>query len=148
MLLLGESGRAVCWDCMDIWYGTEGEPMDMEDELGSEPNAFPEVPVASESDDEEMGSASACASTLSRRERLMNSSPEGWEATAEGKSGGRVVREEARLGKRDDSMVLFRCLDDIGGGNKAGREKGGFRTSTARAATRAVEQAKRVRLSV
>ena len=121
--------------------------MDMEDELGSEPNAFPVVPVASESDDEEMGSASACASTLSRRERLMNSSPEGWEATAE-KRDGRAVREEARLGKRDDSMVLFRCLDDIGGGNRAGREKGGFRTSTARAATRAVEQAKRVRLSV
>lgn len=130
---------------MEIWYGTDGE-MDIEDELGSEPNALPEVPVASESD-EKMGSASACASTLSRRERLINSSPEGWEATAE-KRGERAVRDEARLGKRDDSMVLFMCLDDIGGGNRAEREKGGFRTSTARAATGTVGQAKRVKLPV
>lgn len=50
--------------------------MDIEEVVDREPKAFADDPGTSESD-EDMGSASACASTLSRRERLMYSSPKG-----------------------------------------------------------------------
>lgn len=41
-------------------------------------------------------------------------------------------------------MVLLENSEDIGGGNRAERGKDGFRTSTARAATRTAEDRKRV----
>lgn len=130
---------------MEMWYGAVGEPMDMDDVVDKEPNVLTDVPAASESDEEEMGSASACASTLSRRERLMNSSPDGW-GTVEGENEGaqRAVIDEARLGKSDNSRVLLVKWAEIGEDDSEKLEKDKFKTSTARAATRTAEQTKRV----
>lgn len=142
LLLLGEPGRGSCaWVCMEMWYGADGEPMDMKDAVDDDSNALAVFPEASKSDREDVGSASAWASTLSSRERLMNSSPDGWEATAaEARMDGRcAAREEARLGKWDNTMVLLVCGCDIGVGNRVKRDEDRFRTSTARAATSRAE---------
>lgn len=68
-----------------MWNGNEGESVDelVEYEL----KAVVVVPAISESEDEG-GSESACALTLSKRERLMNSSSEPMEVLETEKDGG------------------------------------------------------------
>jgi hypothetical protein len=83
---------------MAIWNGTDGEP---KEELDEEPN---EATAGASESDEETGSASAWASSESRRDLLMKSSSV--RRGKEGTEGREDMIEEARVGGWKNKVII------------------------------------------